>query len=79
MLEVVAHDMRPPVADASGDRRRIRGGRAEPVGHRRQDEFLVSERRERHEDRPALGVIGEQTRQFDRKPRLPGPAGADDG
>ena len=35
MLEVVADDVGPALADASGDRRRIRGRRAQPVGQRR--------------------------------------------
>ena len=78
MLEVVAHDVRPALADAGGDRRRIRRGGAEPVGDRRQDELRIPERRERNEDGASLCVVAEQARQLDREPRLAGASRADD-
>jgi hypothetical protein len=78
MLEVVAHEVRPAVTDASCDRRGIRRRGAEPVGHRRQDELRVAKRRERDEDRSSFRVVTEQARELDRKPRLARPSWADD-
>ena len=72
LLEVVADHVRASFADAGGDRRRIRRRRAEPVGHRRQDELRVSERPERDEDRSSLRVVAEQARELDREARLAG-------
>ena len=78
LLEVVADHVRASFADAGGDRRRIRRRRAEPVGHRRQDELRVPERRERDEDRSSLRVVAEQARELDREARLAGSSRADD-
>ena len=70
--------MRASLAHAGGDRRRIRRRRAEPVGHRRQEELRVPERRERDEDGSSLRVVTEQARQLDREARLAGSPRADD-
>ena len=78
MLEVVAQDVRSALADAGCDRRGIRRRGAEPVGHRRQDELRIPERRERNEDGSSFGVVAEQARELDREARLAGSSRPDD-
>ena len=78
MLEVVADDVGPPLADAGGECRGIRGRGTELVGQRRQDELRVPERGQRHEDRPSVGIVAEQAGELDREARLAGSPWPDD-
>ena len=79
LLDVVEEQVGAPLADPCGDplRRSVVG--AEGLRDRRQHERRIAERRERDEDRAALGVLREQTGQLDREAGLARAAGADDG
>ena len=70
---------------ACAARRRARRSRRRRELRRRADRasacstsVAVAERRERHEDRPAVGLVGQQASELDREARLARAARADD-
>ncbi len=78
LLEVVEHDVSPPVAEAGRDRSRGVTGRTDSFRDQRHDERGVAHRRQRDEHRAAVCLLGEKPCQLDRESCLPRTARSDD-
>ena len=79
VLQVVAEQMSPSVADARGDRRGVTRAGAETFPDRREDELRVPKWCKRDEDRAAVGFVREETGELDREAGLTGATSPDDG
>ena len=78
LFEVVEDEMSLVLADARRNRSSGVLGGAEVLGDQRNDEGRIADGGERYEDRPAVGLLREESSQLDREARLAGAARADD-
>ncbi len=78
LLEIVEDDVGSLVADARCDRGGTVAGGAQSSGDQGHDKGRIADGGERHEDRAAVGLLGEEPGELDREAGLAGSAGADD-